>query len=203
MKNKNTVAKVFIFLAGLTILALGINLMTTCASLGLSPWDSLFIALREKFGFTIGIWIFAVNVAMTAIVYYQDKNDVTLGTIAMIVLISVFVDGIGYLAIDYLKQVPDVIAFVMGNLAIGAGIGLYVSTHLMIAPHESFMMMLTKRFNWSYRKADIIASIGAVFVSLSLSGPIFVGTIVLTFTTGFIIQFVMEFSRKHFIQMES
>lgn len=203
MKNNITVAKVLFFLTGLTILSTGINIMTTCANFGLSPWDSLFIALQANFGFTIGVWIFAVNIAMTAIVYFNNKEDVSLGTLLMTVLISVFVDGIGYLAKDLLVQIPDAVAFVTGNVCIGVGIGMYVSTHLMIAPHESFMMMLCKKFNWSYRKADIIASIGAVVVSLALSGPIFFGTILLTFSTGFIIQFVMDRSKKFLAQLES
>lgn len=203
MKNKILGLKVVFFLAGLTILALGINIMTTCAGFGLSPWDSLFIALYEKFGFTIGIWMFAVNVTMIAIVYFNDKRDITVGTLVITVLISVFVDGINYLAIDVLKQLPDPVAFVTGSVSVGVGIGMYVSTHLMIAPHESFMMMLCKKRNWSYRKADIVASIGAVAVSFALSGPIFFGTIILIFTTGFVIQFTMERSKRLFVQLEA
>jgi uncharacterized membrane protein YczE len=203
MKNNITVAKVLFFLTGLTILSLGINLMTTCANFGLSPWDSLFIALQKNFGLTIGVWMFAVNITMTVIVYINDKREVSLGTLFITVLISVFVDGIGYFIRDYLVQIPDPVAFVTGNVSIGVGIGMYVSAHLMIAPHESFMMMLCKKFNWSYRKADIFASIGAIGVSLVLSGPIFLGTIALTFTTGFIIQFVMNRSKKVLTRLES
>jgi len=193
--------KVCIFVLGLGFLSLGINIMTTCSELGLSPWDSLFLSLYGKFGFTIGLWMLIVNGIMTIFVLINNKKNVSIGMITMIFLISLFVDGIRFLTLEYLQNIPDVVAFVTGNILIGTGIGMYLATELLIAPHESFMLTLSERFKWSYRKSEIIASIGAVFISFLLSGPIFWGTIILTFTTGYIIQYTRKKTENMFAKV--
>lgn len=200
--KKQGFAKWVFFAIGLLVLSFGINMMTTISHFGLSPWDSLFIALRDKFGMTIGFWMFAVNGSFTVIVFLFNRKDVTWGTVITMILISVFVDSIHALCIDQIELLPDALTFVLGNLCVGAGIGMYVSTSISIAPHEGMMLTLANKFAWSYRKSDIVASIGALTASLILNGPIMLGTIVLLFSTGFVIQFVMEKSKKFLLQLE-
>ncbi|MGF9822298.1 hypothetical protein ABEX37_03135, partial [Brevibacillus agri] len=117
-----------LFVTGLLILALGINMMTTITSFGLSPYDSLFIALFQNFGVSIGFWMFAINFAFVCIVFFMDRSYITMGAVAVMVLISVFVDLIG--SIDALmagiRSLPPLLTMVLGNLCIGSGIGLYV-----------------------------------------------------------------------------
>ena len=83
------------FIGGLLILAIGINMMTTITSFGLSPYDSFFIALYQNFGISIGFWIFMINFVFTLIVLFWDKKQITIGTIVTMILISLFVDWVG------------------------------------------------------------------------------------------------------------
>ncbi|MDM5157517.1 YitT family protein [Bacillus sp. DX1.1] len=186
------------FIGGLLILSLGINMMTTITSFGLSPYDSFFIALYQNFGVSIGFWIFMINFAFTLIVLYLNKKYITIGTIVTMILISVFVDAIGSIDIimDFIRSLPKYITLVCGNLFVGAGIGVYVSTQLCAAPQEAFVLTVSEKRKWTFRRTEISLAFLFLTISFLLDGPIYFGTIILSFTTGWIIQAFIHIGTK-------
>ncbi|WP_429845376.1 YczE/YyaS/YitT family protein [Brevibacillus sp. FIR094] len=187
-----------LFIVGLLILALGINMMTTITSFGLSPYDSLFIALYQNFGVSIGFWMFAINLTFVIIVLFMDRSYITFGAILVMVLISLFVDLIG--SIDPLmaaiRSLPPLLTMALGNICIGSGIGLYVCTQVCTAPQEAFVLVMSKRLKWTFRRAEILLACMFLSASFLLDGPIYYGTVVLSFTTGYIIQAAINVGNK-------
>ncbi|MGQ0420953.1 flagellar biosynthetic protein FliR [Bacillus sp. HC-Mk] len=104
--------------------------------------------------------------------------------------LSIFVDWIGSITtiMDAIRSLPKYITLICGNLFVGAGIGLYVSTNLCAAPQEAFVLTVAEKKKWTFRRTEI--SLAFLFLTLSflLDGPIYFGTIILSFTTGWIIQ---------------
>nr|WP_217368669.1 MULTISPECIES: YitT family protein [unclassified Brevibacillus] len=186
------------FIVGLLILALGINMMTTITSFGLSPYDSLFIALYQNFGVSIGFWMFAINLTFVIIVLFMDRSYITFGAILVMVLISLFVDMIG--SIDALmaaiRTLPPLLTMALGNICIGSGIGLYVCTQVCTAPQEAFVLVMSKRLKWTFRRTEILLACMFLSASFLLDGPIYYGTVVLSFTTGYIIQAAINVGNK-------
>nr|WP_217444793.1 YitT family protein [Brevibacillus sp. HB1.2] len=186
------------FIVGLLILALGINMMTTITSFGLSPYDSLFIALYQNFGVSIGFWMFAINLTFVIIVLFMDRSYITFGAILVMVLISLFVDMIG--SIDALmaaiRTLPPLLTMALGNICIGSGIGLYVCTQVCTAPQEAFVLVMSKRLKWTFRRTEILLACMFLTASFLLDGPIYYGTVVLSFTTGYIIQAAINVGNK-------
>ncbi|TQR31392.1 YczE/YyaS/YitT family protein [Brevibacillus brevis] len=187
-----------LFIVGLLILALGINMMTTITSFGLSPYDSLFIALHQNFGISIGFWMFAINLTFVIIVLFMDRSYISVGAILVMVLISVFVDLIG--SIDGLmaaiRSLPPLLTMALGNICIGSGIGLYVCTQVCTAPQEAFVLVMSKRLKWTFRRTEILLACMFLSASFLLDGPIYYGTVVLSFTTGYIIQAAINVGNK-------
>ncbi|MBY0087188.1 YitT family protein [Brevibacillus sp. M2.1A] len=187
-----------LFIVGLLILALGINMMTTITSFGLSPYDSLFIALYQNFGISIGFWMFAINLTFVIIVLFMDRSYISVGAILVMVLISVFVDLIG--SIDGLmaaiRSLPPLLTMALGNICIGSGIGLYVCTQVCTAPQEAFVLVMSKRLKWTFRRTEILLACMFLSASFLLDGPIYYGTVVLSFTTGYIIQAAINVGNK-------
>lgn len=184
------------FISGLLLLATGINLMLTVPHFGLSPWDSLFVALQATLGFTVGIWMFILNIFFLAVVWLWKRELVTLTTVGIVFLISAFVDGLHYLLSPAFQSVPDLMAFPLGAVLIGGGIGVYVSASLGVAPQEGFMLTVCEKTGWSYRRTEILASVAVLFVSFTLEGPIHFGTLILTIAVGFIIQLSLSLSTR-------
>ncbi len=46
---------------------------------------------------------------------------------------------------------PKYITLICGNLFVGAGIGLYVSTNLCAAPQEAFVLTVAEKKKWTFR----------------------------------------------------
>ncbi|TKI57347.1 hypothetical protein E8L90_18830 [Brevibacillus antibioticus] len=187
-----------LFIVGLLILALGINMMTTITSFGLSPYDSLFIALYQNFGISIGFWMLAINLTFVIIVLFMDRSYITVGAILVMLLISLFVDLIG--SIDALmatiRSLPPLLTMALGNICIGSGIGLYVCTQVCTAPQEAFVLVMSKRLKWTFRRTEILLACMFLSASFLLDGPIYYGTVVLSFTTGYIIQAAINVGNK-------
>lgn len=186
------------FIGGLLLLSLGINMMTTITSFGLSPYDSLYIALYQNFGLSIGSWMFVINLIFTLIVLYMNRKRITIGTIVTMVLISAFVDMIGSVAVlmDGIRALPKYLTLICGNVSVGAGIGLYVSSQLGTAPQEAFVLTISEKTKWSFRKTEISLACLFLVASFMLNGPIYFGTIILSFTTGWIIQAFIQIGTK-------
>lgn len=182
------------FIGGLFILALGINMMTTVTDLGLSPYDSLFIALYENFGKSIGFWMFVINFIFVIIVFFLNKKYLSLGTIATMFLISFFVDLVGSIDVVMtgIKAMPKLLTMALGNICVGCGIGIYVSSNVCAAPQEAFVLVISKMAKWTFRKTEILLACLFLTASFLLDGPIYFGTIVLSFTTGYIIQAAIQ-----------
>ena len=90
-----------------------------------------------------------INFAFTLIVLFWNKRQITIGTIVTMVLISLFVDWIGSITtiMDAVRSLPKYITLICGNLFVGAGIGLYVSTNLCAAPQEAFVLTVAEKRN--------------------------------------------------------
>ncbi len=48
---------------------------------------------------------------------------------------------------DAIRSLPKYITLICGNLFVGAGIGLYVSTNLCAAPQEAFVLTVAEKRN--------------------------------------------------------
>lgn len=189
--------KIIIYITGLLLLALGINLMITAQAFGVSPWDAFFIALTDHFGFSIGFWMFLLNLLFCSLVWVFKRIYFTIGTLLTMVAISFFVDGIFWAFHDDLSHIPDVPAFLLGGTFIGFGIGVYVSTALCYAPQEGFVLMVSEKFKWSYQRTEIALSFLVLIISVSMAGAVGWGTLFLTFYVGIVIQYSMSITQKY------
>ena len=64
------------------------------------------------------------------------------------VLISLLLIGSAPLQLLWtLSALPKYITLICGNLFVGAGIGLYVSTNLCAAPQEAFVLTVAEKKN--------------------------------------------------------
>ncbi len=129
-----------------------------------------------------------INFAFTLIVLFWNKNKITIGTIVTMVLISLLLIGLVPLQLLWTLSAlfQKYITLICGNLFVGAGIGL-TSLQTFVQRLKSFRFNGCREEKWTFRRTEI--SLAFYFnVKLLLDGPIYFGTIILSFTTGWIIQ---------------
>lgn len=164
--------------------------------MGISSWDSVFVALGKITSLTMGVWSIIIQsiflVLSAAMIKKLEINAVipiilrgiTLDLIMPIVN-SLFIYDYGYFG--------RIILFISGFILVGIGIGIYIIPKLPRLPIDGLMFALKKRFNWSINKSRFVIELTGFCIGFMLRGPIGIGTII----TTFLIAPVISISNKY------
>ncbi|MEH7237885.1 YczE/YyaS/YitT family protein [Bacillus sp. JJ1562] len=190
--------RITFFGVGLFILALGISLMII-ADIGAGAWDALNVGLSETFGLTIGNWVMVVGVIVmlvNALLLSERPAFLSIGTI---ILIGFFIDFWLLIALDEwnLKSlVLQVLTLVGGLVVASLGIAIYLQAKFPLSPLDNLMLAISKRFKLKVGISKTIAEATGLILALLVGGPIGIGTLVVTFGIGPIIQFFFPYCER-------
>lgn len=182
--------RLLFFLVGLTILGFGTAMLVT-SDFGVGPWDLVYIGLSNKLGLSLGI---CINIA--AIIHIILAGIVSKKTPQFLSLITSFVIGMfvdfwmlffKYIAVDtiYLK----LLLFFMSLVIISLGACIYLKAKFPVSPLDYLMLTLIDRFNISLSVAKISCELTGFLLGIVLGGPVGIGTILILFSLGPLIQF--------------
>jgi uncharacterized membrane protein YczE len=184
--------RIAVYLIGLMINALGIAFIIH-STVGAGAWDAVAIGVHHYIGFTIGICSIIVQVLVVIVTKIIDRNRIQYGAIIAITIRSMFLDAWNYLVFNHLESTASWelqwLYFVLGVISMGFGIGIYIEAHFPKSPIDGLMIALHQRFQWSINVSRIVAEVIGVLLGLLLGGPVGLGTLVLTFALGKMIQF--------------
>lgn len=190
-------AKWSIYFIGLLIMSFGIVLMIR-ADLGSAPWDVFHIGLFYQLGLTIGTWSIIVGFFILAISSLIVKRLPSVGAFLNMLMVGIFIDM--YLFIPYLKTPNSIIGqlfmLVLGVLVIGIGIGVYISSRCGAGPRDSLMIALTEKTGLKVQYIRLAMELIVLCVGWLLGGPVFIGTILFSFTIGPIVGWTLPSCQK-------
>ena len=182
---------------GLFIFAFGLHL-TIHASIGVGPWDTVFIGIAAKTPLTYGLAATCVNLLILAADVAMHEA-IGFGTILDAVLVGNFVDLITWMnLVPEIRSTPLAIAVYLGGLFIMAfGQYIYMRAGQGCGPKDSFVVGVGKRLHKLPIGAVQILSQAAVLIfGFLLRGPIGIGTLLSVTCMGISMQIV--FSLLHF-----
>src|SRR5690625_1225515 len=183
------------FFIGLMVLGLGVALTIKGQIVGVGSWDVLHIGLFLQLGLTIGLWSIIVGIAIIVISSIGLRELPKVGTIVNMTTVGLFIDFFNWL-IPIPKTLPfQLIAFIAGVLLIGVGGGIYISANLGAGPRASLMLLIVDKLNFSIIKARTIMEVTVVTIGFLLGGPVGVGTIIMAFGLGPIMQYSIQYSQ--------
>jgi uncharacterized protein len=178
------------FVIGLFVLAFGVTL-TIKANLGAGAWDALNVGLTDQIGLTVGSWIFIVGIIIILLNAVLMREAPKVLGVFTILLIGFFVD-FWMLSIfqDIIIQnlFIKAVILVLGILLIAIGVSIYLQTSFPANPIDQLMLTLHQKFGLSLMAAKTIGEVGALVLALLFAGPIGLGTIIITFAIGPLIQ---------------
>lgn len=190
-------AKWSIYFIGLLIMSFGIVLMIR-ADLGSAPWDVFHIGLFYQVGLTIGTWSIIVGFFILAISSLIVKRLPSIGAFLNMLMVGIFIDM--YLFIPYLKTPNSIFGqlfmLILGVLVIGIGIGVYISSRCGAGPRDSLMIALTEKTGWKVQYIRLAMELIVLCVGWLLGGPVFIGTILFSFTIGPIVGWTLPSCQK-------
>ncbi|KGX91008.1 YczE/YyaS/YitT family protein [Pontibacillus marinus] len=192
--------RILFYICGLLITTLGITWIIK-SGIGTGPWDAVFVGLNQNFGLTVGTWVYIVQalLLLTTSALIKEKPDIS--SFITIFLRGLFLDF--WLYIIFYRIFLDsimlsIIFFVIGTILLGIGISTYLISGYPKSPIDGLMIAIHKKGNLSVRISRTLVEVLAVIIGFILGGPIGIGTIIISFSLGPIIQLSNKFIRRLF-----
>lgn len=183
------VQRVIRLFIGLFLFAVGI-VLTINANLGLSPWDVFHQGISHLTGITMGQASIAVGIILVILDAVLGER-LGWGTLCNMLFIGLFMD---YLMLNHLIPIyegiiPSVIMMLLGMAVIGVASYFYIGAALGSGPRDGLMIALTKMTHKSVRFIRNSIELSALIVGYLLGGFVGIGTLIMAFALGYIIQF--------------
>jgi uncharacterized protein len=184
------------FFIGLIIMGLGVSLTIKGQRLGVGSWDVLHIGLFKNLGLSIGLWSIIVGSVIIVTASLGLREFPRLGTFMNMIFIGLFIDFFNWILPDPHTSPIQFIDFFFGIVLMGIGAGIYLSANLGSGPRDSLMLLTVKKFGCSITVARTVMEVVVAIAGFLLGGPIGIGTIIMSFALGPIIQASLGYNKK-------
>ncbi|MCF6410839.1 YczE/YyaS/YitT family protein [Pseudalkalibacillus salsuginis] len=189
---KSIIIRLISFLTGLILISLGVS-FTIKAGLGTGAWDALNVGLAETVGLTVGSWVFIVGIILIILNAFLLRSRPDLLAVITIFLAGLFIDSWLLLVLDQFTVsglLHQIILFVVGMLILAFGIAVYLQANFPLIPIDKLMLAIQERLGVSMGMAKTIGELSALVIAFLFSGPIGLGTLIVTFTIGPLVQLI-------------
>ncbi|MGL5315161.1 MAG: YczE/YyaS/YitT family protein [Peptostreptococcaceae bacterium] len=177
--------KYLIFIIGIAILTLGVSL-TVKSNLGAGSYDSINFALAEKLNINVSVAICGtafIALILSAIIKKGLPRITTFITsMIMGIFTDVWVSLLGNLNVE--TVVMKAVVFSIGMTLVCFGIALYLLPKLPPNPVDDLMVTLNEVTDLKLGTAKLIIDFVCIVLAFLLKGPIGIGTVLLTFLVG-------------------
>ncbi|WP_378954629.1 YitT family protein [Pelosinus sp. sgz500959] len=199
-----SVVKIIIFVLGLFILAFGAAALIK-ANLGVASWDVLHIGLAKRSFLSIGAWVQIIGIFMILLASALERKQPQIGSAINIILIGFFLNWILdsniFPIVDTLWK--SILLLACGVGLMGLGSGMYVATALGAGPRDGMTLILAKMSGKSVRLVRTGLEVTALFCGWLVGGPISIGTFIVVFLVGPIMQASLFFWRHQIEDFEN
>jgi len=189
------------FLTGILLLSLGITLTIKGQIFGVGSWDVLHIGLTKSMGLTIGTWSILIGLAILAFDMVVTKRFPLPGTFIDMFLAGIFIDIFNYWLPDIDGFWMQLFSYVSGLVLLGWGCGMYMVANLGIGPRDTLMLLMVHKLGWSVTRSRTTMEVTVAILGFLLGGPIGIGTALMAFGLGPIVQFALTFNEKLFLRL--
>ncbi|MFZ7946573.1 MULTISPECIES: YczE/YyaS/YitT family protein [Bacillaceae] len=184
------------FIFGLMVIAFGISLTIEGKYFGIGPWDVFHYGLFTKFGLSIGMWSIICGLFLLLISSIFNQAWPKIGSFLNMLLLGLFIDLFNWMLPSVESLAGAAIAFAIGVVLIGYGIGLYVAADFGAGPRDSFMLLIVERTGWGIPLVRSGIEVLVFLLGWMLGGPVGIGTLLIAFGLGPILGFSIPQCKK-------
>ena len=194
MKNhyRSHLNRILLLAFGFSMMAVGIVLIVE-SQLGANSWNVFHIGLYNRTPLTLGAAIQVTSLSLVAFNWtFGEKPGVA--TFLELIVIGVLVDILQYYSIiPVAKFVWLKYVFVLSGVTLlGFGIALYIKADMGKGARDGVMFVLTRILPWPLAIVRTVIEVVVLLLGYLLSGPVGMGTVIVTFALGWIIQFSLR-----------
>jgi len=188
------------FITGIIVLSFGITLTIKGQLFGVGSWDVLHIGLTKTIGLTIGSWSIILGLVILAFDMLITKKFPLPGTFIDMFLAGIFIDIFNYWLPDIDGFWMQLVSYLTGLVLLGWGCGMYMVANLGIGPRDTLMLMMVHKLGWSVTRSRTTMEVTVAVIGFILGGPIGIGTVLMAFGLGPIVQFALTYNEKLFMR---
>ena len=188
------------FITGIIVLSFGITLTIKGQLFGVGSWDVLHIGLTKSVGLSIGTWSILLGLAILAFDMAITKKFPLPGTFIDMFLAGIFIDIFNYWLPDIDGFWMQLVSYLTGLVLLGWGCGMYMVANLGIGPRDTLMLLMVHKLGWSVTRSRTTMEVTVAVIGFLLGGPIGIGTMLMAFGLGPIVQFALTFNEKLFMR---
>ncbi|WP_155594037.1 YczE/YyaS/YitT family protein [Lysinibacillus cavernae] len=188
------------FITGIIVLSFGITLTIKGQLFGVGSWDVLHIGLTKTLGLTIGMWSIILGLTILAFDMLITKKFPLPGTFIDMFLAGIFIDIFNYWLPEIDGFWMQLVSYLTGLVLLGWGCGMYMVANLGIGPRDTLMLMMVHKLGWSVTRSRTTMEVTVAVIGFLLGGPIGIGTVIMAFGLGPIVQFALTYNEKLFMR---
>lgn len=177
---------------GLFVFAFG----TVCilnAAIGVAPWDVFHQGISNVTGITVGKANIYLGLIIIALDIYLGQ-DIGWATICNMLLIGTFIDilMINNIVPTFEGFLVNIIVLLIGMVIHGVGVFLYIGVGLGAGPRDGLMVVLTNKTGKPVGLVKSSIEVCAVAIGYFLGGNLGIGTLIMSFGSGPIWQYIFK-----------
>lgn len=199
LNKRKDIVKVLFYIIGLSIMGLGIAL-NAISNFGAGPWDAVNIGVSYHLKLSVGICMNIVAILNLIIGGILNKEFPKITPIITSLVLGLFVD-LGFIVFNGISANTSIIQFILFMISlpiISLGISIYLVSELPNTPLDYFMLAIKSKFNLSLMAGKIVSESSGLIIALLLGGPVGLGSIIIIFSIGPMMQFLHTYSKNIF-----
>src|SRR5699024_191546 len=118
------------------------------------------------------------------------------GSFMSMIFVGLFLDSFNWGIPNPTTFLIHLISFALGLFLLAMGSCLVISDNLGAGPRDSLMLLIVKKVKISIRVARTIMEVSVAVVGFLLGGPIGIGTVIMAFGIGPIMQVSLRYSKE-------
>src|SRR5699024_11622526 len=99
-----------------------------------------------------------------------------------------------------LGWIMHILIFTVGLFVMAFGIAFYITPNLGAGPRDTLMSFFVEKFNLKLSSARNLMEIFALLAGFLLGGPVFIGTIIIVFLLGSLIEQFLPLTRRMLVK---
>jgi uncharacterized membrane protein YczE len=165
--------------------------MTILAGLGTGAWDALNVGLAMKTPFTVGNWVIFIGIILIFLNALLTRSRPVVSSLLTIFVLGYFIDFWLIIVFQHTLFSGFLLQFMillLGIVILAFGVSIYLQAEFALLPIDGFMFAIRNLLGVKLMIAKTIAELIALVAAFLFGGPIGLGTILVTFLLGPLIQ---------------
>lgn len=200
--NSERMKRVLFMAIGVFFMGVSVAMLVR-SDMGTDPFTTACLAFAGKTGWLLGSAELLVNAVMFAVVLWQERKQIGLGTLANMVCVGYIADFVAWCMRLWAVPVPQTLIektfwMIPALLIFVVAASLYMTAQMGTAPYDAMSFVLAKKLpQFPFRVVRMVWDLIWIVLTLLLGGNVGPVTIAIMLTMGPTVDAVGKWTKKH------